>query len=203
MTLSLVKGQKLNLSKEFALKNAIVGLGWKPKKFDSQSDFDLDASIFVLEEDGTPFGRVLRLPTSEDGWLCYYGQPTLPGGCVQHSGDSRTGADSEDDVEQIKIDFTLLPPQASRISVIVTIHEAAARKQTFGQVDDAYTKVYDGEGKELAVYDLDENASTGTGMMFVEFKRNGSGDWVLQAVGESFDKGLQEFCVAYKVPGFN
>lgn len=199
--LSLEKGGKLNLSKEFGLNKVIIGLGWNPKKFDSQTDFDLDASLFILKEDGTPFGSVLTLPTAQDGWVCFYGQKVLPGGVAEHTGDNRTGGGDGDD-EQIKVDFSKMPADASRAAVIVTIHEAVARRQNFGQVDDAYAKVYDESGKELAQYDLDENASTSTAMMFVEFKKNSSGEWVMQAVGEGFDRGLVDFFKAYHVPGY-
>lgn len=200
--LSLAKGQKLNLSKEFGLSKVVIGLGWNPKKFDSQQDFDLDASLFVLkEEQGNPFGRVLTLPNANDGWVCFYGQSRLPNDVAVHSGDNRSGSGDGDD-EKITVDFGKMPAEASRCAVIVTIHEGEARRQNFGQVDDAYAKVYDESGKELAVYDLDESASTATAMMFVEFKKNASGEWVIQAVGEGFNKGLGDFFSAFKVPGF-
>lgn len=203
MALSLQKGQKLNLAKEFGLTMAIIGLGWKPKKFDSQTDFDLDATLFILEEDGTQFGRVLTLPTANDGWVCFYNQPELPGGVAKHSGDCKTGDHDDADNEQIMIDFSKMPPQASRAAVIVTIHEGAERRQNFGQVDNAYARLYDANMKSLAEYDLDESASTGTAMMFVEFKKNDKNQWVMQAVGESFNRGLEDFFKAFKVPGFN
>lgn len=200
--LSLAKGQKLNLSKEFGLKVVKIGLGWNPRKFDSQKDFDLDASLFVLkEEPGNPFGRVLTLPTANDGWVCFYGQPNLPGDVAVHSGDNRTGSGEGDD-EVITVDFTKMPAEASRCAVIVTIHEGADRRQNFGQVDDAYAKIYNEGGTLLAEYDLDEKASTATAMMFVEFKKNSSGEWVMQAVGEGFNKGLGDFFSVYKVPGY-
>ena len=200
--LSLQKGQKLNLNKELGLTKAVIGLGWNAKKFDSQTDFDLDASLFVLkEEPGNPFGRVLTLPTANDGWVCFYGQSRLPGDVVIHSGDNRTGAGDGDD-ETITVDFGKMPAEASRVAVIVTIHEAAARRQNFGQVDDAYAKIYNEDGALLAEYDLDEKASTATAMMFVEFKKNSAGEWVMQAVGEGFNKGLGDFFSAYKVPGY-
>lgn len=201
MALSLQKGQKLNLSKEFGLKKAIVGLGWNPKKFDTQADFDLDATVFVLQEDGTPFGKVLTLPKETDGWVAFYNQPLVGNGAVEHSGDNRTGGGDGDD-EQIKIDFTKMPDIASRIAVVVTIHEGAERRQNFGQVDDAYAKIYDENGKELAVYNLSEDTSTATAMLFVEFKKNSSGEWIVQAVGEGFVKSLEDFFKAFKVPGF-
>jgi tellurium resistance protein TerD len=201
MPLSLEKGGKLNLSKEFGLKVATIGLGWTPKKFDTQQDFDLDATLFILKEDGTPFGRVLTLPTADDGWVCFYGQKELPGGVAKHSGDNRSGNGDGDD-EQIVVDFSKMPAEASRATVIVTIHDAVNRRQNFGQVDDAYAKIYDVNNTCLAEYDLDENASTATAMMFVEFKKNSSGEWVMQAVGEGFNKGLQDFFQAYKVPGY-
>ena len=200
--LSLQKGQKLNLNKDMGgLKVAIVGLGWSPKRFQSQSDFDLDASCFVLKDDGSQFGAVVTNPAPENGWVCFYGQPKLPNDVVVHSGDSRTG-DAQGDDEQIKIDFTKMPPDASRVAVIVTIHEGAERKQNFGQIDDAYAKIYDANGTQLAEYDLDESASTSVSMMFVEFKKNAAGEWTLQAIGEGFDKGLGDFFSAFKVPGY-
>lgn len=199
--LSLQKGGKLNINKEFGLSKVTIGLGWDPKKFDTQKEFDLDASMFILKEDGTPFGRVLTLPTANDGWVCFYGQTILPGGVAEHTGDNRTGGGAGDD-EQIKVDFSKMPTEASRVAVIVTIHEGAERGQTFGQVDNAYAKIYDDTNTELAVYNLDESASTATAMMFVEFKKNASGEWVLQAVGEGFNKGLGDFFKAYKVSGY-
>lgn len=200
--LSLQKGGRLNIEKEFnGLKKIIIGLGWDTKKFDSQKDFDLDASLFVLKEDGSPFGRVLTLPTADDGWVCFYGQKELPGGVAKHTGDNRTGGGDGDD-EQIMVDFGKMPEEASRVAVIVTIHEAKERRQNFGQVDNAYAKIYDEAGTPLAEYDLDEQASTSTAMMFVEFKKNSAGQWVMQAVGEGFDKGLGDFFAAFKVPGY-
>lgn len=203
MSLSLAKGQRLNLSKEFGLEYAVVGLGWDPRKFDSQEDFDLDATAFVLEEDGTPFGKVLTLPKETDGWVCYYNQKEIGNGAVKHLlGDNQNGGGDGDD-EQIGINFKLLPPQASRIAVVVTIHEGKERQQNFGRVDNAYARVLDKNEKELAIYNLSDDASTFTAQMFVEFKKNAGGEWVLQAVGEGFIKGLGDFFKAFKVPGFN
>lgn len=202
MALTLEKGSRLNLSKTFGLKAAILGLGWDPKKFDSQEDFDLDATAFVLEEDGTPFGKVITLPKETDGWVCYYNQPNVGNGAVEHMGDNRTGGGAGDD-ETIKIDFTKLPAQASRIAVVVTIHEAGPRKQNFGRVDSAFVKIYDETGgKELAMANLSDDASTSTAQMFVEFKKNAEGQWVLQVIGEGFNKGLGDFFHVFKVPGF-
>lgn len=199
--LNLNKGGKLNLAKEFGLNKVMVGLGWNTKRFESQAEFDLDATAFVLQEDGSPYGKIVTRPTANDGWVCFYNQPRLPGDVVVHSGDNRTGGGDGDD-EQITIDFTKMPDEASRVVIVVTIHEAVARRQTFGMVDDAYVKIYDESGAELAQYDLDEKASTSASMMFVEFKKNGSGEWVMQAIGEGFSQGLAEFCKLYKVPGF-
>lgn len=202
MALNLQKGQRLNLSKEFGLQYAVVGLGWDPRKFDSQEEFDLDATAFVLAEDGTPFGKVLTLPKETDGWVCFYNQKDVGNGAVQHLlGDNQNGGREGDD-EQIGIDFTKIPPQASRIAIVVTIHEASERKQNFGRVDNAYARVLDKSEKELARYNLSEDASTSTAMMFVEFKKNSGGEWVVQAIGEGFNRGLEDFFKAFHVPGF-
>lgn len=198
--LNLTKGNKLNLAKTGGMSVAKVGLGWTPRKFDSQAEFDLDASVFVLKEDNTPFGRVLTLPGADDGWCCFYGQPKLPGDVVVHSGDNRTGAGDGDD-ETVTIKFNAMPPEASRVAIIVTIHEGLQRKQNFGQIDDAYAKIYNDSNEVVVQYDLDEDASGVTSMMFVEFKKNTAGEWVMAAVGEGFQKSLGDFFSAYKVPG--
>lgn len=200
--LSLEKGQRLNLSKDLGLDYVVVGLGWDPRKFDSQEDFDLDATAFVLEDDGTPFGKVLTLPKETDGWVCYYNQADIGQGAVKHLlGDNKNGGGAGDD-EQIGIDFKKLPAQASRVAIVVTIHEAVSRDQKFGRVDNAYAKIYDKAMKEQAVCNLSDDASTSTAMMFVEFKKNASNQWVLQNVMEGFIKGLEDFFKAFKVPGF-
>ena len=202
MSLSLQKGQRLNLSKDLGLDYVVVGLGWDPRKFDSQEDFDLDATAFVLAEDGTPFGRVLTQPKETDGWVCFYNQPDVGNGAVKHLlGDSKDGGGDGDD-EQIGIDFTKLPSNASRIAIVVTIHEAQDRKQNFGRVDNAYAKVYDKNGAEKAVCNLSDDVSISTAMMFVEFKKNSSNQWVIQSVMEGFNKGLEDFFKAFQVPGF-
>lgn len=199
--LSLAKGQKLSLSKDMGgLKVAIIGLGWTPRRFESQSDYDLDASCFVLKDDGSQFGAVVTNPEPSNGWVCFYGQSQLPGSAVIHSGDARTGDASGDD-EQIKIDFSKMPAEAARVAVIITIHEGSDRKQNFGQIDDAYAKVYDESGKELYQFDLDASASSNTAVMMVEFKKT-NGDWVMQAVGEGFNQGLGDFFKVFKVPGY-
>lgn len=202
MSLSLQKGSRLNLSKDLGLQYAIIGLGWDPRKFDSQEDFDLDATAFVLKEDGTPFGKVLTLPAETDGWVCYYNQQDVGNGAVRHLlGDNQNGGGAGDD-EQIGIDFTKLPPEASRIAIVVTIHEAITRKQNFGRVDSAYVRVLDKNEVEKAKADLSDDASTSTAQMFVEFKKNDQGHWVMQVIGEGFNKGLEDFFKAFKVPGF-
>lgn len=200
--LSLSKGQKLNLSKDVGISKAKIGLGWKQKAYATQQDFDLDASVFVLQEDpSTPFGRIMTKSPAQEGWICFYNQQKLPNDCVVHSGDNKTGGSVGND-EEVTVDFSRLPQEASRVVVVVTIHDAIARKQNFGQIESAHAKLYNENGSELASYQLDEIASVATAMVFVEFKKNSGGDWIMQAVGEGSNDGLESFCRKYKVPGF-
>lgn len=202
--LNLAKGQKLNLSKDLGapITRAKVGLGWKQKQYATQSDFDLDASVFVLKEDpNSPQGVVITTPPASEGWICFYNQAKLPNDCVVHSGDNKTGGSVGND-EEITIDFSRLPSEASRVVVVVTIYDAVTRKQNFGQIESAHAKLYDDSGKEVANYRLDESASIAKAMTFVEFKKSSSGDWLMQAVGEGSDDGLDTFCKKFKVPGF-
>lgn len=198
--LSLAKGGKLNLSKDLGLKEVTIEVSWTEKKFDTQADFDVDVTAFVLEEDGSPFGRVLRIPTANDGWVCFYNQLELsePGkpAAIKHHGDLRTGG-----MERITCTFPNMPAQASRVAIIVTIHDAEARRQNFGQIDEAWVRLKNGDKVE-AEFDLDENAANATSLMFTELKKNDKGEWVAQNVNEGFQRGLEDFFKAYKVPGF-
>lgn len=195
--LKLEKGGRLNLSKEGGLDFVEVLLKWTSKKFDSQADFDLDATAFVLKEDGSQFGAVLTIPNADDGWVCFYNQKVLGDNAVVYAGDSRTGGE-----ERIQIDFKKLPAEAARIAIVVTIHDQETTKQNFGQIEEAHAYIVDKTGTMRADYDLDENSSVSTALIFVEFKKNGAGEWVLNAVGEGFKQGLEGFFKAFKVPGF-
>ena len=195
--LSLTKGQRLNLTKDAGLDFVIIGLGWSQKRFDTQADFDLDASAFVCDASG----NALTTPPHSGGWMLYYNQLNLCDGALEHSGDERTGASAGDD-ETIKIDFTKLPSNAAKIAIIVTIHDAVVRKQNFGMIDEAHARVYDKTGLAVAQYNLESDASSGTALVFVEFNKNGSGEWVMRAIGEGSSKGLAQLCADYRVPGF-
>jgi tellurium resistance protein TerD len=195
--LTLEKGSRLNLAKESGLDFVRVGLGWTEKKFESQADFDLDASAFVCDASGC----VLTLPPHPSAWMLFYNQLKLGNSALEHSGDERTGA-SEGDDETITIDFTKLPPQAAHVAIVVTIHDAHQRRQNFGMIQEAHARIYDKTGLARAEYKLMEDASTATSLLFVEFKKNGAGEWVMMTVGEGFKSGLEKFCEMFKVPGY-
>ena len=166
MPINLTKGQKINLSKEAPnLKVALVGLGWDIKQYDSGADYDLDASIFLL--DGT--GKC-----AHDSDFIFYNN--LSAGGVTHSGDNRTG-EGEGDDEAITIEFDQVPSYVEKIVVTVTIYDA----QT---------------GVELLRYDLGEDYSTETAIVFAEIYRH-NGEWKFSAVGSGFNGGLEALCRQY------
>ena len=180
MAVSLSKGGNVSLSKEApGLTKMVVGLGWDARATDG-GDFDLDAIAFLLNAEGKVRG---------DTDFIYYNNLRSADGSVEHTGDNRTGAGDGDD-EAIKVDLSKVPADVQRISVCVTIHEAEARRQSFGMVNNAFVRVVDGANdKEIARYDLAEDASTETAMIFAEIYRSGA-DWKFKAIGQGFAGGL-------------
>lgn len=189
MALSLSKGGNISLSKEAPnLTNILVGLGWDPRASDGQQ-FDLDASAFLL----TDMGRVRG-----DHDFIFYNQVRSQEGSVEHAGDNRTGQGDGDD-ESIKINLTRLPQEITKVVVGVTIDEADLRRQNFGQVGGAFIRIVDeATGRELTRYDLGEDFSTETAVVFGEIYRYGS-EWKFRAVGQGFAGGLGPMARGYGV----
>ena len=189
MALSLSKGGNISLSKEAPnLTNILVGLGWDPRASDGQQ-FDLDASAFLL----TDMGRVRG-----DHDFIFYNQVRSQEGSVEHAGDNRTGQGDGDD-ESIKINLTRVPQEITKVVVAVTIDEADQRRQNFGQVGGAFIRIVDeATGRELTRYDLGEDFSTETAVVFGEIYRYGS-EWKFRAVGQGFAGGLGPMARGYGV----
>ena len=189
MPVSLSKGGNVNLSKEApGLAKIAVGLGWDARATDGAS-FDLDASAFLLKADGK---------VRSDNDFCFYNNKKVADGAVEHAGDNQTGAGDGDD-ESVKVDLTLVPTDVDKVVFSVTIHEAEARKQNFGQVSRAYIRVVNQDGgQEIARYDLSEDASVETAMIFGEIYRNGA-DWKFRAVGQGFAGGLGPLAASFGV----
>ena len=212
MPISLVKGGNISLSKTAPeLKNVLIGLGWDARSTDG-ADFDLDASLFLLGEKG-------KVKTDEDvlfynsEWRTYdeksafrdcttpYNKPGMPcyeSLCAVHTGDNRTG-DGDGDDEQIKVFLNKVPDDIQRLAITVTIHDAEVRMQNFGQVGDAYVRIVNFDNDvEIARFDLSEDYSTETAMIFGEIYRHG-GEWKFKAVGQGYSGGLEAMCTQYGV----
>ena len=189
MAISLQKGGNVNLSKtDPHLKQVLVGLGWDARSTDGV-DFDLDASIFMVTENG-------RVRSDND--FIFYGQLKSPCGSIEHTGDNRTGEGDGDD-EKIKISLASIPADVSKVAICAIIYEGQSRNQNFGQVGDAYIRVINDNGDaEIARYDLSEDGSTETAMIFGELYRH-SGDWKFRAVGQGFSGGLGPLAASYGV----
>ena len=183
------KGGNVSLTKADAgLKVVMTGLGWDQRVTDG-SAFDLDASVFMVGENG----KVLS-----DANFIFYGQKTSPCGSVEHQGDNRTGEGAGDD-EQVKIDLSKVPADVKKLVFAVTIHEAEQRKQNFGMVSNAYIRMSNNESQvELARFDLSEDASVETAMIFGELYLH-NGEWKFKAVGQGFAGGLPALATAHGV----
>ncbi len=189
MAISLSKGGNVNLSKETpGLNKIVVGLGWDARATDGAA-FDLDASAFLVKLDGK---------VRSDSDFCFYNNKVVAGGAVQHMGDNTTGAGDGDD-EKVKVELSKIPADLDKVVFAVTIHEADTRKQNFGQVNHAYIRVVNEDGgQELARYDLSEDASIETAMIFGEIYRVGA-DWKFKAVGQGFAGGLGALASSFGV----
>jgi len=189
MAVSLSKGGNVNLSKEApGLTHIKIGLGWDARATDGAA-FDLDAVGFLLKTDG----KVVS-----DNSFIFYNNKTSECGSVVHLGDNQTG-EGEGDDEAITVDLTKVPSNVDKFVVAVTIHEAETRNQNFGQVSNAFVRVLnDSNNSEIARYDLSEDASVETAMIFGELYRHGS-DWKFRAVGQGFAGGLGPLASSYGV----
>ncbi|MEV0478932.1 TerD family protein [Streptomyces prunicolor] len=178
----------LSLSKAAPnLTNVLIGLGWDARST-TGADFDLDASALLCNG-----GRVLG-----DEWFIFYNQLTSPDGSVEHTGDNLTG-EGEGDDESILVDLSKVPANVDKIVFPVSIHDADVRGQTFGQVSNAFIRVVNqADGLELARYDLSEDASTETAMIFGELYRY-QGEWKFRAVGQGYASGLRGIAMDFGV----
>jgi tellurium resistance protein TerD len=180
MPVSLSKGGNVSLSKAApGLKAIQVGLGWDLRSTDGAA-FDIDASVFLLKADGK---------VRNDSDFIFYNNKLSSDGSVEHMGDNLTGAGEGDD-ESVKVDLEKVPAEVDKIAVAITIHDAEARRQNFGMVSKAFVRVVNqADNAEIARYDLSEDASTETAMIFGEVYRNGA-EWKFKAVGQGFQGGL-------------
>lgn len=190
MPVNLKKGQKVSLTKENpGLKRVVVGLGWDVNAFDTGGDFDLDAAAFLLTDSGK---------VKDSGDFVFYGNLKHTSGSVQHMGDNLTGAGEGDD-EQIKIDLSKVPENITKIAFTVTIYEPEKRRQNFGQINNAFIRIYNEDtGEEMLRYDLGEDFSIETAAVFGEVYKNGS-EWKFNAIGSGYQGGLAALCAQYGV----
>jgi tellurium resistance protein TerD len=186
---SLTKGGNVSLSKEApGLTAVVVGLGWDVRTT-TGTEFDLDASAIVVGADG----KVVS-----DKHFIFFNNLTSPDGTVEHTGDNLTG-EGEGDDEQVKVNLAAMSPDVEKIVFPVTIYDADARRQSFGQIANAFIRVVNADGqREITRFDLSEDASTETAMLFGELYRHG-GDWKFRAIGQGYASGLHGIAKDYGV----
>ncbi|WP_281215639.1 TerD family protein [Bacillus altitudinis] len=188
MAIQLSKGQRVDLTKTNpGLTKVMIGLGWDTNKYSGGAEFDLDASAFLVDANNR---------CQQDTDFVFYNNLQHPSGSVTHTGDNRTGEGDGDD-EQILVDFSKIPANIDRIGITVTIHDAEARSQNFGQVSNAFVRVVNEEGgEELIRFDLGEDFSIETAVVVCELYRHGN-DWKFNAIGSGFSGGLAALCQNY------
>lgn len=182
MAINLEKGQR----EPIAAPKFTVGLGWDSNASNTGAAYDVDASVFILGENG----KLLS-----DQHFIFYNNLQAPDQSVIHSGDNLTGAGDGDD-EQIQVDLSKISPAATEISFVVTIHQAQERRQNFGQIRNSFIRIIDASNNVLVKYELDEDFSVETAVQFGRiYKRNN--EWKFEAVGNGMKGGLQDYLSKY------
>lgn len=191
MTINLSKGQRISLEKVSpGLVQIFVGLGWDVNITDTGGDFDIDASIFLLDSSEKLIS---------DRHFVFYNNPKSPDPdhSIVQRGDNRTGAGEGDD-EIIDVNLSKVPAEIDKIAIAVTIHEAAQRKQNFGQVQNAFVRIVNCENEEEIIrYDLTEDFSIETAIIMAELYRK-DGEWRMNAVGAGYEGGLPALVERYQ-----
>ena len=183
MAINLQKGQRENLN----APKFTIGLGWDTNSSISGQDFDLDASVFMLGDNK----KLLA-----DDYFIFYNNLTSPDGALTHTGDNLTGEGDGDD-ESINVDLSVVNPSVTELCVVVTIHEADARRQNFGQVKNSFVRIVDTNGVEIMKYELEEDFSIETAVEFGRIYRR-NGEWKFEAVGVGMKGGLQDYVNKYE-----
>jgi tellurium resistance protein TerD len=189
MAVSLVKGGNVPLNREApGLKNIIAGIGWDTRQT-AGDGFDLDSSLFLVKEDGK---------VRSDSDFIFFNNLESSDGSVEHTGDNTTGAGDGDD-EQVKVNLKAVSSEITRIVLTVTIHDAENRRQNFGMIQSAFIRVVDvANDEEIVRYDLSEDFSTETAMIFGEIYRHGL-EWNFKAIGQGFAGGLSALATHFGV----
>lgn len=181
--INLEKGQRVAVE----LPHFTIGLGWDTNQASTGTDFDLDASAFMLGENG-------KIPADE--FFVFYNNLQSPDGAVEHTGDNLTG-EGEGDDESIRVDLSKIDPRINEITFVVTIHKADERRQNFGQVRNAFIRICNTDsGEEILRYDLDEDFSIETAVEFGRLYKRG-GQWKFEAIGTGQKAGLAQYLTKY------
>jgi len=183
MAINLQKGQRENIN----APHFTIGLGWDTNTSSTGTAFDLDASAFIVGDNK----KILA-----DEYFVFYNNLKSPDGAVEHTGDNLTGEGDGDD-EQIRVNLTKIDPRVAEINIVVTIHEADARRQNFGQVRNSFIRIFDADsGEEMLKYELDEDFSIETAVEFGRiYKRDDK--WKFEAIGAGMKGGLADYLKKY------
>jgi stress response protein SCP2 len=213
MAVSLKKGQGVSLRKsDNDLSMVTIGLGWDIKEDKKgflkgifgkkEEEYDLDVVAFLCNSNG----KVQNLGhmdgnnrvTLVGGDVIFFNSMRHSSGCIWLTGDNRTG-DGDGDDEQIIVKLNDLPSSFHKIIFVIQIYNGTQRSQSFGNVQNAFIRAVDNNGKEMLRFDLSGGStfSQYRSMLFAELVRE-DGGWKFNAVGspdtsDSFVSWLKQY----------
>lgn len=184
---NLRKGERVSLTKDNPNLDKIhVGLGWDVNQYGT-GDYDLDASVFMLGANDK---------IQDIRHFVFFNNLQSPEGAIKHTGDNRTG-DGDGDDESIKVQLSKVPTSVEKIVFVVTIYDAMARRQNFGQIENAFIRIDDeSTGGTLLKYDLTEDYSSASSVIVGEIYRHGA-EWKFNAKGEGLKDEIEGVCRKY------
>ena len=211
MAINLVKGENINLSKEFGGETKWrLGLSWDLPNNGGES-VDLDSFAFCLNDRYDNGGKIVSIDhiaayfnangankdkttfTNEEGGLGFKSIDDS----VKLRSDSRDGKEEGIDDEIIDIDLSKADPRTRSILLAVNIY--SPKGINFGMVKNSMCKLYkkDSDVPELC-YELKEDYSRFNCLVVAElYQRNG--EWKIQALGEG-ETNFEDFLRKIGIP---
>jgi stress response protein SCP2 len=189
---SMKQGDKLSLVKEGdkPVLNVRIELSWITNKEKSIYEFDFDGIILGTRGDG--IGKSVA-----EELVCYYLQPTTVF-ASSVKGDNTKGnvfdaAGNKLPDEVYRVCTSAVPAEVEHIPVIVNLHHAKIRGQSFSDAPNMTITVFDDDTNEkLATGILTDVEPKTTSVLFAMINRAENGKFIYEQVNKSYQNKTLE-----------